>query len=59
MDKIDYKDVNLLKNHIGETCKITPSRATNTRGLFQRRIAIEIKRARLLALIPYTDRHQL
>lgn len=54
---IDYKDVGLLKAYTGETNKIVAGRVTGTRAIFQRRLARAIKRARYLALLPYTDRH--
>ncbi len=52
---IDYKDVNTLKNYITESGKIVPSRITGTSAKYQRQLARAIKRARYLALIPYTD----
>lgn len=55
--EIDYKDINTLKNYITETGKIVPSRITGTRAKYQRQLASAIKRARYLALLPYTDRH--
>ena len=55
--EIDYKDLNTLKNYITETGKIVPSRITGTKANYQRQLAAAIKRARYLALLPYTDRH--
>ncbi len=55
--EIDYKDLNTLKNYITETGKIVPSRITGTKANYQRQLATAIKRARYLALLPYTDRH--
>lgn len=55
--EIDYKDLNTLKNYIGETGKIVPSRITGTQARYQRQLAAAVKRARFLALLPYTDRH--
>lgn len=55
---IDYKDLQLLKGYITETGKIVPSRITGTSAKFQRLLANAIKRARYLALLPYTDRHE-
>lgn len=55
--EIDYKDINTLKAYITETGKIVPSRITGTRARYQRQLATAIKRARFLALLPYTDRH--
>ncbi len=54
---LDYKDLDLLKQFIGETGKIVPSRITGASARFQRQLAKEIKRARYLALLPYTDQH--
>ncbi|WP_435101483.1 30S ribosomal protein S18 [Arhodomonas sp. AD133] len=55
--EIDYKDINTLKNYITETGKIVPSRITGTSARYQRQLSRAIKRARYLALLPYTDRH--
>ncbi|CUX95925.1 30S ribosomal protein S18 [Candidatus Mikella endobia] len=55
---IDYKDISILKNYITESSKIVPSRITGTRAKYQRQLARAIKRARYLALLPYTDCHQ-
>ncbi|MBK9654944.1 MAG: 30S ribosomal protein S18 [Rhodanobacteraceae bacterium] len=54
---IDYKDLNTLRQYVTETGKIVPSRITGTRARFQRQLSTAIKRARFLALIPYTDSH--
>ncbi|MGA3159330.1 MAG: 30S ribosomal protein S18 [Steroidobacteraceae bacterium] len=54
---IDYKDLGTLKNYISETGKIVPSRITGTKSYYQRQLATAIKRARFLALLPYTDQH--
>lgn len=56
--EIDYKDITTLKNYVTETGKIVPSRITGTKARYQRQLARAIKRARFLALIPYTDRHR-
>ena len=55
--EIDYKDLNLLKAYVTETGKIVPSRITGTNARYQRQLAAAVKRARYLALLPYTDRH--
>ncbi|GMU44779.1 MAG: 30S ribosomal protein S18 [Xanthomonadales bacterium PRO6] len=55
--QIDYKDLNTLRQYVSETGKIVPSRITGTRARFQRQLSTAIKRARFLALIPYTDSH--
>lgn len=57
VEEIDYKDLATLKNYITETGKIVPSRITGTRTFYQRQLATAVKRARFLALLPYTDRH--
>lgn len=54
---IDYKDLELLRKFITESGRIVPSRITNTSARYQRPLAKAIKRARLLALLPYCDRH--
>ncbi len=55
--EIDYKDLVTLKNYITETGKIVPSRITGTKANYQRQLATAVKRARFLALLPYTDSH--
>ena len=50
---IDYKDVELLKKHISINGKITPRRVTGTCAKDQRMLAVAIKRARQMALLPY------
>jgi len=54
---IDYKDVDLLKDFITENAKIMPARITGTRTGYQRQLSTAIKRARFLALMPFTDLH--
>lgn len=56
--KIDYKDIELLKDYITETGKIVPSRITGVSAKTQREICVAIKRARMVALLPYCDAHQ-
>ena len=55
--EIDYKDLDMLKQYISETGKIVPSRITGTKAKYQRQLATAVKRARYLALLPYTDAH--
>ena len=57
ISEIDYKDINLLKQYITETGKIVPSRITGTKARYQRQLSTAVKRARYLALLPYTDSH--
>ena len=56
--EIDYKDLETLKAYISETGKIVPSRITGTKAKYQRQLATAVKRARVLALLPYSDSHQ-
>ena len=55
--EIDYKDIVTLKNYVTESGKIVPSRITGTRAKYQHQLARAIKRARYLALLPYSDSH--
>ena len=55
---IDYKDIEILKQYVSESGKIVPSRITGTSNKYQRQLAVAIKQARYLALIPYTDRQK-
>lgn len=55
--EVDYKDLNILKEFITENGKVIPARITGTKARFQRQLGIAIKRARFLALLPYTDLH--
>ena len=58
VEQIDYKDVETLKDFIGENAKITPARLTVTKALYQRQLDTAIKRARFLALLPFSDQHK-
>lgn len=51
--KIDYKDADLLGKYITERGKIMPKRMTGVCAIHQRELATEIKRARIVALLPY------
>ena len=55
--EIDYKDIDTLKQYVTESGKIVPSRITGTKAKYQRQLATAVKRARFLALLPYTDAH--
>lgn len=59
VESIDYKDLDVLRDFIGENGKITPARLTGTRAFYQRQLTVAIKRARFLALLPYTDLHKV
>ena len=54
--KIDYKDVKLLQRYVSERGKIVPSRISAVSASKQRELAAAIKRARYLALLPYSTR---
>ena len=58
VDEVDYKDLDTLKDFIQENAKIMPARLTGTRAIYQRQVDTAIKRARFLALLPYTSLHQ-
>ena len=51
--KIDYKDVETLRRYTTERGKILPRRVTGTCAMHQRAVAREIKRARVVALLPF------
>ena len=55
--EIDYKDIDVLKDFVQENGKIMPARITGTKARYQRQLSTAIKRARFLALLPYTDLH--
>lgn len=57
VEEIDYKDIATLKGYISESGKIIPSRNTGTKARYQRQLSTAIKRARFLALLPYSDQH--
>ena len=57
--EIDYKDIDVLRDFIGENGRITPAHLTGTRAFYQRQLTTAIKRARFLALLPYTDKHKV
>ena len=55
--EVDYKDVSLLKDFITENGKLIPARITGTKSRYQRQLTTAVKRARFLALLPFTDKH--
>jgi small subunit ribosomal protein S18 len=57
VEEVDYKDLDVLKDFISENGKLIPARLTGTRAIYQRQVTTAIKRARFLALMPYTDQH--
>lgn len=54
INNIDYKDVGLLRKFISERGKILPRRITGTSAKAQRKLTLAIKRARMIALLPYS-----
>lgn len=54
IDQIDYKDVSRLRRYITERGKILPRRITGNCARHQRQLTVAIKRARNIALLPYT-----
>jgi small subunit ribosomal protein S18 len=57
IEHIDYKDVNLLRRFLSDQAQIESRRRTGTCARHQRRLTTAIKRARHLALLPYTAEH--
>jgi|TARA_B100000809_G_C14958396_1_gene466455 small subunit ribosomal protein S18 len=57
IEEVDYKDVSLLKDFITENGKLIPARITGTKSRYQRQLTTAVKRARFLALLPFTDKH--
>lgn len=55
VDVIDYKDIGKLRRYLSERAKILPRRVTGTCACHQRSLTVAIKRARHLALLPYTS----
>jgi len=58
VEEIDYKELDTLRDFIQENGKIIPARLTGTKAHYQRQLDTAIKRARFLALLPYTDNHK-
>lgn len=55
VEVIDYKDISRLRRYISERAKILPRRVTGTCAFHQRALTTAIKRARMVALLPYTN----
>lgn len=58
IELLNYKDVATLSRFLTEQGKILPKRTTKVNAAFQRQLGRAVKRARYLALIPYTRRHE-
>lgn len=54
---VDYKDVGRLRRYLSERGKIEPRRKTGTCAEHQRALAVALKRARIVALLPYAPQH--
>jgi len=52
---IDYKNIDILKRYVADRGKISPRRLSGTCAFHQRKLSIAIKRARLLALLPFIE----
>lgn len=57
IDDIDYKDVSKLRRYLSDRGKIEPRRKTGTCARHQRVLTIALKRARHIALLPFTAEH--
>lgn len=55
----DYKDTLILRRFITDRGKVLPSSKTGVSSKNQRKLSAEIKKARYMALLPYTERHSL
>lgn len=55
--EVNYKRPDLLEDYLDDQYKIYPRRRTKLKASAQRRLRQEVKRARMLALLPFTDRH--
>lgn len=58
LEDIDWKNVKVLKKYVSEVAKIIPSNKTGTCAKHQKKLQIAVKRARIMALLPFTI-HQL
>jgi len=56
LEVTDYHDGKMLRRFISDTGKILPRRRTGVSAKYQRRLAVTIKRARMLAIIPITEK---
>lgn len=53
VEKIDFADYELLRKYVSDRGKILPRRVTGTKAIYQRELAVAIKRARHMALLPF------
>lgn len=54
LDNVDYKDIDRLNKYVSERGKIIPRRVTGNCAKHQRQLTVAVKRARFMALLPYT-----
>ena len=54
---IDYKDINRIRRYLSDRARIEPRRKTGTCAKHQRALALALKRARHLAMLPFTSEH--
>ncbi len=59
LNQIDYKNVALLQRFLTERKKILGKRITGNSAKIQRKLSREIKKARLMALLPFTEKHEI
>ena len=53
VEKIDWTDYELLRKFVSDRGKILPRRVTGTKAIYQRELAVAIKRARHMAILPF------
>lgn len=58
VEKVDYKNADLLRRYITDRGKILPRRATGACSRHQHQLCTAVKRARFLALVPYIEGYQ-
>jgi len=56
---IDYKNVTLLKKFVSDRYKIYPKKLTRVSAKVQRKLTAEIKKSRIMGLLPFTERHRI
>jgi small subunit ribosomal protein S18 len=56
LNEVDYKDVGVMQKYLSSYAKILPKKKTGVCSKHQRKLAQAVKRARFMALIPYTTR---
>ena len=59
LGEINYKNVDLLKRYLSPRFKILPKKVSGLSSKNQRKLTNEVKKARIMGLLPFTDRHTL